>query len=368
MKVSIIGSRGYPYVYSGYETFVKELSERLVKKNIEVTVYCHKNLFSSFPKQVNNIKLVYVPTIETKILSQFIHSFFSIFHACIHKADVILAVNAANGTFGFITKIFGKKTMINVDGLEWLRPKWKGLGAKYFKFAAKLATKFYDVIVTDAEAMRKVYLEEFKKNSVMIAYGANLQYSKNPSLINQFNLKKDEYYLIVGRLIPDNNADVILTGFINGNSSKKLVIVGDVPYKDEYASIIKSKATASIIFTGYIRDDAVLSELYHNCFAYFHGHEFGGTNPTLLKAMACGTAILALDTVFNREMLCNGEFGLFFSKEPSSISSLINICEGNTGKLALLKQNARNGITEKYNWDNITDKYINVMQQLILKK
>ena len=140
IKISIIGTRGYPYVYSGYETFVKELSERLVLKNCSVTVYCHKGLFDIRPKEIKEIKLVYIPTIETKILSQPIHSFFSIIHACFSKTDVILVVNSANGPFGIITKLLRIPTAINVDGLEWLRPKWKGLGLIYFKWASKMAT------------------------------------------------------------------------------------------------------------------------------------------------------------------------------------------------------------------------------------
>lgn len=365
MKIAIIGSRGYPYVYSGYETFVKELSERLVKKNIQVTVYCHKNLFQSRPKYVKGIELVYIPTIETKSLSQLIHSFFSMLHACFSKADIIFAVNAANGPFGLIARLSRKPTLINVDGLEWLRPKWKGLGAKYFYFSAKLATKLYDTIITDAEEMRKVYLREFKKDSTVIAYGANIRYSENPGLIAQFGLQPQEYYLVVGRLIPDNNADLIIDGFIRSRSTKKLVVVGDVPYSDKYADNLKAKANSSIIFLGYIKNSEILAELYHNCHAYIHGHEFGGTNPTMLKAMACGCAILALDTVFNKEMLSNGEFGLFYEKNVGSLAELIQHFEQNGHLGDKLRSASRNGITEKYNWDHIADAYISVMNKLV---
>jgi glycosyltransferase involved in cell wall biosynthesis len=367
MKVAIIGSRGYPYVYSGYETFVKELSERLVLKNIEVKVYCHKNLFATHPKFVKGIELVYIPTIETKSLSQLIHSFFSMFHACFTKTDVILVVNAGNGPFGFIARIFNKPTLINVDGLDWLRPKWKGLGARYFYFAAKMATKLYDIIITDAEEMRNVYLKEFKKDSSVIAYGDKPNYSKNITLLSQFNLNPLGYYLIVGRLIPDNNADIIIDGFIKSNSSKKLVIVGDVPYKDHYAETLKTKANDNILFLGYITDSEVLSELYCNCYVYVHGHEFGGTNPTMLKAMASGCAIFALQTPFNREMLAHGDYGLFFEKNSTSVSDLIHKIEQSEEKLDILRKNSRNGITEKYNWDYITESYISIMHKLLKK-
>ena len=368
MTVAIIGSRGYPYVYSGYETFVKELSERLVKRGIHVKVYCHKNLFTEFPKKVNGIELVYIPTIETKSLSQLIHSFFSMIHACTTKTDVILAVNVANGPWGLIARIFGKPTCINVDGIEWLRPKWKGLGARYFRFSAWLATKLFDRIITDAEEMRKVYLDQFHKESTVIAYGANIRYSQNPELINTFHLSPKEYYLIVGRLIPDNNADLLVEGFIAANSGKKLVIVGDVPYKDQYADSIKSKASENIIFLGYITNSEILAELYHNCFAYLHGHEFGGTNPTMLKAMAYGTAILALDTRFNREMLSNDKFGLLFQKDAVSVASVMQRVEKDEYLLNELRGKIRNALTVKYDWEHITDAYIALLNQLTALK
>ena len=364
MTIALIGSRGYPIVYSGYETFVKEVAERLVAQEIIVRVYCHKNLFKERPSQLNGIELVYVPTIETKILSQLVHSFFSMMHACFSDADVILAVNAANGPWGLLSKIFGKKTAINVDGMEWLRPKWKGLGARYFKFAAWLSTKLYDRIITDAEAMRKVYLAQFKTESTVIAYGANIRYSQNPELIKQFGLVAQDYYLIVGRLIPDNNADLLLAGFLEAHSDKKLVIVGDVPYQDAYAQGMKEKTSEKVLFLGYVNDQAVLAELYHHCYAYLHGHEFGGTNPTMLKAMAYGCAILALDTSFNREMLQEGQFGQFFLKSSQSVALSLQQADKHPQKLADLRLNARNGLTQKYNWDQVTNAYANLFKEL----
>ena len=256
IHIAIIGSRGYPYVYSGYETFVKELSERLVAKEIDVTIYCHKHLFINRPKSINGIQLIYLPSIESKILSQLSHSLLSFLHACLRPYDVILAVNSANGPFGVLTRLFGKKTMINVDGLEWLRHKWKGFGSKYFYWSSRQATRFFDLIVNDSMEMQQVYLKEFNARSTVIAYGANLRYSQQPDLIKKWDLIPNEYYLIVGRLIPDNNSDLIQEGFLQSASEKKLVIVGDVPYQDLFAQQIKekSKSTDRIIMTGYVND------------------------------------------------------------------------------------------------------------------
>ena len=367
LKIAIIGSRGYPYVYSGYETLIKELSERLVGRDCEVTVYCHLNLFKDKPALVNGIKLVYLPTIETKSLSQLIHSFLSICHAVVSDVDVIFAVNAANGPFGLISKIFRKPTAINVDGLEWLRPKWNGLGAIYFKTAARLSTILFDQIINDSNEMRKVDLNLFTKESVVIAYGATVRKSEDSSLIQQWHIAPKEYYLVVGRMIPDNNADIIVKGFLASNSTKKMVVVGDVFYKDNYADALKALKDERLIFTGYVNDPDVLTALYQHCYVYVHGHEFGGTNPTMIKAMAYGCAILALNTVFNKEMLDNDSYGIYFEKNQEAVRLLINYADQYPKEIKKLRQNSHLGITDKYNWDCITNQYLEVFRRLIEK-
>ncbi|WP_291399374.1 DUF1972 domain-containing protein [Daejeonella sp.] len=367
MKVAIIGTRGYPYVYGGFETFVKELSERLVKKGVDVHIYCQRDLFDKKPVMINGIHLHYIPTIQTKSLNQIVHSFLSILHATFSSVDVILVVNLAAGPMGWIPKITGKKTIINVDGLEWLRPKWKGLGALYFRFAAKLATKLYDLIITDAEAMRDVYLEEFKKDSLVIAYGAPAFKKADSSLLSRFNILPDDYYLIVGRLIPDNNADLIIKAYLESNSQKKLVVVGDVPYKDVYAESLKKNAGHRVNFIGYVRDNEELMALYQNCFTYIHGHKFGGTNPAMLKAMSNNCSILALNTKFNKEMLRNGELGLFFDEDTKSLNYAFNILESKPELVQKLKKEVASGLTDKYNWDAVTTAYQLAMNNITNK-
>jgi glycosyltransferase involved in cell wall biosynthesis len=357
-SIAIIGSRGYPHVYSGYETLVKHLAEALVAKGINVRVYCHAPLFKSRPKQVNGVNLVYVPTLSSKALAQPIQSFLSFMHLITKRVDAVLVVNVSNGPFGVITKILGIPTLINVDGLEWLRPKWKGLGAKYFKWGAKMATKWMDRLVTDAEAMRQVYLEQFNKDSVVIAYGAETNQGANQNLLASFGLNTEEYYLIVGRMIPDNNADIIIEGFIRTNSTKKIVIVGDVPYQDTYADKIKSIKDPRLVFTGYIKDPFLLASLYAYCFAYFHGHEFGGTNPTLLKAMANGCAIAALDTVFSREVLQDEVYGMYFNKNAVSITNWIQWAETHPHILREKRASVKEGLSEKYSWETVVNQYL----------
>jgi glycosyltransferase involved in cell wall biosynthesis len=368
MKVAIIGTHGYPYVYGGFETFAKELSERLVKQGVSVTIYCRKNNFKTFPKEVNGIRLVYLPTINTKIAAQLVHSFLSSIHAIFQKYDVVLVVNPANGPFGVLFKLFRIKSIINTDGLEWLRPKWKGIGAKYFFWASKVATKVYDEVVCDSVKMAEIYKNLFQAESSVIAYGANIRYSEQEELIKEWNIDKNEYYLIVGRLIPDNNSDLIVQEFERSKTNKKLVIVGDVPFSDSYANKIKNTKDERVIFTGYVLDQNKLAELYHHCFAYFHGHEFGGTNPAMLKAMAYGCAVIALDTPFSREMCDGDNHALYFNKIHGNLSALINSVESQQEHLLSLRKSSRQRIAENYTWEKITDQYLSLLNQLAKRK
>lgn len=361
IKIAIIGSRGYPYVYSGYETLVKELSERLVKKGHNVRVYCHRSLFKKKPKYVNGIELVYTPSIETKILSQFINSFFSFIHVIFSSYDIIFVVNAANGPFGLITKVLGKRTCINVDGLEWLRPKWKGLASFYYRLSSKLSSKLFDHIITDSYSMQKIYRHKFSKDSTVIAYGHTMLRQTKISILNNLGISKNKYFLVVGRLIPDNNSDLIVEGFLMAKTDKKLVVVGDVPYKDSYAELLKMKGNDKIIFTGYIKNQNDLSSLYQNCYCYIHGHEFGGTNPTMINALFINCPVLALNTKFNKEML-KGKKSLFFEKNKKSVTKTISVFEENI--LEIISQNKTYKFPEIYDWDKIVKSYINVFKKI----
>jgi len=368
LKVAILGAKGYPFVYGGYDTLVKELGERLQRRGIEVTVYCHSSLFEEKPKYVNGIKLVYLPAIEKKSFTQLTHSFLSMVHACFTDVDVIFVVNSGNGPFGMISRIFRKPTAINVDGLEWLRPKWKGLGSRYFKVASKMSTIFYDQVINDSFEMQKIYREMFSANSKVIAYGANPKGSSDESKIVKWNLTRHDYFLIVGRLIPDNNADLIIDGFVKSDSKKKLVIVGDAPYQDEYVMKVKQIHDDRIVFTSYVTDPEELAALYHNCYAYFHGHEYGGTNPAMLKALGYGCAILALNTPFNQEMLQNGKHGWYFEKTTEAVSEIVEKSEACLEEMQEFRFMARKGLTQMYDWDHVTDQYVEVFETLAKKK
>lgn len=370
MKISIIGIRGLPSTYSGFETFISELAPRLVAKGHEITIYCRKSLYKDRPKIYNGMNMIYLPSIENKFFSTLSHSLFSVIHATFKKNDIIFVVNAANGFFGIIPKIAGKKSVLNVDGMEWLRPKWNALGKWVFKTSAKFGTKVYDAIVTDAEEMHRLYAKDFGIDSMYIAYGANIENSLGVAEINKYALKKNSYYFIASRLVPDNNADVIVEGFVKSNSEKYLVVAGGANYKGNKVEMdfyhkLKSLSNDKVIFLGHINNPRDVIELHCNAFAYIHGHQYGGINPALLKALGCGNFILANDTPFNQEVLDNGKYGVLFPKNSDKISEIMKYYEEHPEQVDKFKKIAQTRIKEKFTWEIISDQYEKLFKQLL---
>lgn len=360
MHVAIAGSRGFPYIYSGYETFVAEVAPRLVARGHHVTVYCHRELFAPRPLEVRGVRLVYAPGSRRKSLSQLSHSLSVILHLIFwrrNRPDVLLFVNVANGLFGPVLWATRMHTAINVDGVEWQRPKWSGLGARVFRFAARLAARTFDVLITDAQAMADIYRREFKAPSTVIEYGAALWESRTPERLAELGLRHHDYFLIVGRLIPDNNVLLMVEEFVRSGSQRKLVVLGDVPYRDAYADAVRGIADGRLVFPGYVRDQDLLRELYCGSYAYLHGHEFGGTNPALLKALGAGCCILALDTPFAREVLAEDRHGLYFDKTSGSAARAIAAIEASPGRAEGYRTIARERITQHYTWDRIVAAY-----------
>jgi len=368
MRISILGTRGIPSGYSGYEGFTEEMGVRLVEMGHKVTVYAHSNMFKDKPKIYRGIRIIYIPCMKGKNTSQFSHSLLSTLHVLFKKTDIVFFCNASNGPFGLLLKIFRKRTVINVDGLEWLRPKWGKLAKKYFKFGAWSATKFFNRVITDARGMQQYYLDEFKAETTDIAYGAYPQFSKHPELIEQFGLKPNEYYLIASRLVPDNNADIIIEAFVKSKSKRILAIAGGVPYKNEFVDKLHKVKDDRVVFLGHIDDQKTVLELHLNAYGYLHGHEFGGTNPALLKALSCGNFVIALNTVFNREVLDEGKYGVFFKKSVENLKEKIDKYDSDEQLVKPFRELARNRIVNNYSWDKITEQYLEVFNDLRKKK
>jgi glycosyltransferase involved in cell wall biosynthesis len=251
---------------------------------------------------------------------------------------------------------------MNVNGLDWTRAKWGPVARFYFLSAARSAVRFCTELVTDAWAMQDFYRKEFNKETTMIAYGAYVESSTRPELISQFNVEPDQYYLIASRLIPENHADLITEAFLKSGSKRKLVIAGGANYDSPFHRKLRSYVGENVILTGHIDDQEVIKELHCNCFAYLHGHSVGGTNPSLLKAMGYGNCILALDTVFNREVLANG--GIFFPRDVDTLASQINAIESEPSRVAELRSMGPKRIQAEYTWEKISSQYADLFREV----
>ncbi len=366
MKIAILGTRGIPSGYSGYEAFAEEIGVRLAGNGHVVTIYAHANRFQEQPGEYRGIKMIYLPCLKGKNTSQLSHSIMATFHAIfIKRQDIVLFCNAANGPFGLLLRMANIRCAINVDGMEWQRPKWGSLAKKYFKWAARMATKYFDVVVTDAKGMQDVYFKEFNCKSVNIAYGADIKYSEKPELIQHYGLMPHEYYLIASRLVPDNNADLIVKAFAKSSTKRKLAIAGGAAYRNPFEDKLKKLSDDRVIFLGHIDDSGVIKELHCNAYAYIHGHEYGGTNPALLKSLAYGNCVLALDTVFNREVLQEGEYGILYKKDVTDLLGIIEEIDSNKEKVKAFSRRSREQISKNYTWEKITEQYLELFNSLV---
>src|SRR6185312_10835363 len=304
LRLALFGGRGIPSTYSGTETFFIELAPRLVERGHEVIVYCRRSLFQERPEFYNGVRLIYLPSLETKNLGTFTHTLACMFDVLRRDVDAMLVTNVANAFHCVIPRIAGKHCALNVDGIEWQRGKWGKLGKGYFYLNAKFCGKIVPRgIVTDAYAMRDLYLEEFGTASACIAYGGNIGVSTNPEALRQFGLKPRDYYLILSRMVPENSADLIVDGFNRAATQRTLAIVGDANYKSEFVDRLKATAGERVRFLGHVNNRDHVRELFCSAYAYLHGHTVGGTNPTLLHALGYGSCILARENPFNVEVL-----------------------------------------------------------------
>ncbi len=362
LRLAIFGGRGMPSTYSGTETFFVEVAPRLVERGHNVIVYCRKSLFPERPPLYKGVRLIYLPSIETKNLGTPTHTLACMIDVLRRNVDAMLVTNVANAFHCVIPRIFRQNCAINVDGIEWERGKWSRLGKAYFYWNARLCGKILPKgIVTDAYAMRSLYLERFHTPSACIAYGANIETSSNPEVVRQYGLEPGNYYLIASRLVPENNAALIVEGFKNAPTKRLLAIAGDANYRSQFVQDLKTNAGDRVRFLGHVDNIDHVKELHCNCYAYIHGHMMGGTNPALLKALGFGNCILAHENPFNAEVL--GGHGLLF-RDADDLAAKISLIESKPEVAEDLRRRAPDRIRTVYSWDRITDQYEELFYQL----
>jgi len=379
MRVAIIGSRGIPAKYGGFEVFTEELSTKLSQKGYTVTVTCEEGC-SDHAGHYQGVNLAYHPINPPK--NYFFRKFYELFGDLYflvrlsRRNDVILLLGMTAGSLTFLPKILSRslKLVINIDGVEWKRDKFNSFEKAFLKFNTTVATKVSDAIILDAKSMAHHIDSNVVAKSVYIPYGVNhpVPVEWNNLLLNPLvricpeikNLKKCGFWLAVARLEPENNILTIIKGFIQSTTERPLVIVGNFSspsYQEEVNSLL-AETDKQIFLTGGIYNNSnLLDMLRGHCFAYIHGHSVGGTNPALLEAMSMKNVIIAHDNEFNREV-CK-ESAMFFDS-PRALADIVNMVESNPEQYAVLKQRAYDRVTKDYEWGKVVDAYDALFKEL----
>ena len=354
MRIAILGTRGIPANYGGFETFAEHLSTRLAARGHQVTVYCRAHYTSPRQLEFQGVRLIVLPTIRHKYFDTVVHAFASALHAVPQRYDAALICNAVNAPFAPILRLTGTPVAINVDGLEHKRKKWNWIARGYYRLAERLATILPNETVTDARVIQDYYQTRYGAESTMIAYGADVERRPDP-LVRRWRVEPNRYVLYVSRLEPENNAHLVIEAFKRVRTAHKLLIVGDAPYAREYIEDLKRRARGDrrIIFTGFVfgRDYKALQQ---NAYCYIHATEVGGTHPALLEAMGYGNCVLTLAAPENIEAV--GEAGIAYADEQELAEKLQRVLRD--GSLVHSYRNrAQARVQEKYDWDFVVDRY-----------
>ncbi len=354
MRIAILGTRGIPANYGGFETFAEHLSTRLVARGHDVTVYCRSHYTSPRELEFQGVHLKVLPTVRHKYFDTVVHTFLSALHAMPRRYDAALICNAANAPFASILRLTGTPVALNVDGLEHKRKKWNAIARNYYLLAEKLATILPTETVTDARVIQEYYQARYRVSSTMIAYGAEVERRPDPT-VRRWRVEPNRYVLYVSRLEPENNARMVIEAFKRVRTAHKLLVVGDAPYAHDYIQDLKARARRDkrIVFTGFVfgRDYRALQQ---NAYCYIHATEVGGTHPALLEAMGFGNCVLTLAAPENIEAV--GDAGIPYTDEDDLAEKLQRVLRD--GSLVQSYRNrAQARVQEKYDWDYVVDRY-----------
>ena len=366
MKIAMLGTRGIPASYSGFETCVEELGTRLVQRGHEVTVYCRSHHIRLKDEYYRGIRLVKLPTIQNKFLDTIVHTFLSTLHASRLDFDIVLIFIAGNSLVSFIPRLARQRVVLNVDGLDWKRQKWNALAKRYIRFAEYLATVFPHEIVTDSRVVQSYYLGKYGKSSTYIAYGGDIEAVPGGEYLEKYGLQSHRYVLFVGRLVPENCAHHLIDAFngLNPPSGFKCVVVGDAPYAKEYISSLREVTNAGVVFTGYLFG-AAYRELASNAYVFVETSEVGGTHPALLEAMALGNCVIVNDTMENLETIADASFSYEGERGADALRDRLAELFDRPDLVEEYGRRAKERVEEHYSWQRVTDDYERLFYQLL---
>ena len=358
LNIALLGTRGIPASYSGFETCVEQLGQRLVERGHKVTVYCRSHHITYDQPFYKGIRLVKHGTIPNKYLDTIVHSFISSMHTLTQHYDIALYFIAGNSPVTWIPRIVGTKTILNVDGLDWKREKWPSIAKKYIQFAEYLATKLPNLYITDSEVVQNYYHDRYKSTPPYIPYGSDVEILPPGETLAKFGLESGKYILFVGRLVPENCAHHLIDAFKLLDSELKCVIVGDAAYADQYINSLKARASEDprIIFTGYVFGKGY-NELGSNANIFVETSGVGGTHPALTEAMGFGNCVIVHNTPENLETI--GDAGFSYDGKMGA-EDLLKVLKTVISRKEIVndyRARAKTRAKLKFSWNIVTDEY-----------
>ena len=351
MRIALIGTRGIPANYGGFETFAEELTVRLAERGHEVTVYCRATHFGD---TYRGVRLRYIPTIRHKYLDTLAHTLFCTADVLLRGGfDVLLYCNAANAIYTLLPRLFGTPTALNVDGLERNRKKWNRLAKGWYSLSEWLATWCCTEIVSDARHIQKYYAERYRRGSTFIAYGAPTGRVPEQNVLVELGLEPKRYVLYVSRLEPENNALLVRKAFEQISGDFRLALVGDAPYASDYIQQVRDTADARILFPGAIYGEGY-QQLQSHSAVYIQATEVGGTHPALIEAMGRQAMVLYLDTPENEEVAQ----GVAVPFTPETLVEKLRWALSLTdSERAEWGERAAERVSARYSWEAVTSDY-----------
>lgn len=353
-SLAIIGTRGYPSYYGGFETAVRKLAPYLVDQGWQVTVYGRRGATrTEDPTRDPRVGTVFTAGVESKSLSTLTYGLTAVLHALRNKPDVALVMNVANGFWLPLLRLRGIPVVVNVDGMEWERAKWGRLAKIVFKIGAHFTAQFATSLISDAREIRRRWQVEFKRDSAFIPYGGETSTLLTPPLA----LRNRGYVLVVARFVPENTIVEFFDAVESISDDYPVVIVGSSGYGGELDARASALAEIkNVNWLGHVNDDEVLLALWQNAGVYYHGHSVGGTNPALVQAMACGAPVVARDTVYNREVL-EGTGALFVAPDGNSITEAVRRMMKSPELQEQISHSVRLRAESEYSWDYVCGRY-----------
>lgn len=356
LRIALLGTRGIPANYGGFETFAEELSTRLAARGHRVTVYCR----ARHPeKTYRGVRLVWLPAVRQKYFETLAHTFLSTLHLLARRPDVALYCNGANALFTLLPRIFGVPVALNVDGIERRREKWNRLAKAWYLASEWLATFCPSEVITDAEAVQDYYRKRWRKDSTFIPYGAETGKVAATTALEALGLAPGRYFLYVSRMEPENRALEVREAFERVETDMRLALVGDAPYAAEYIRKVRETRDPRIVIPGAIYGRGY-HELGSHCFAYIHATEVGGTHPALIEAMGRGALVLYRNTPENAEVAAGA--GIPFNgdlAEKIVLALALPECEREALRAAAVER-----VRARYSWEAVTNRYEGLLRAL----